>query len=121
MQMKLNILSDFKWNNVDVQIYKENKLIYFKQDMAFMQTMGLNTFVKGSGKRIELNKLGKDFEVEGKAYMSKSVIGKQSDEIRDLIAKSNYSIRKRLEVDNGVDNNFLFISPEAHYFTLTIK
>ena len=108
---EIQILSDGKWNNVDVQIYKENKLVYFKQDIAFMQTMVLNTAVKGNGKRIELNKLGKDFEVEGKAYMSKSVIGKQPDEIRDLIVKSNYSIKKRLVAEDGVDNNFLFISP----------
>lgn len=108
---EIEILSDKKWNNADIQIYDGNKLVYYKQDISFMQTMVLNTTVKGSKKRIELNKLGTDFEVDGGEYTSKNIIGKQPDEIRSLIMQSNHSIKQRLLEGNDNDSKFLFISP----------
>lgn len=107
---EVEILSDSEWDSFDIQIYVDKKLVYYEQNIYFMETIVLNSVMKGSSKNIQLNKLGDEFVIREKEYVSRSVIGKEPEEIISLISQSNYSIQQRL-VKEEDDNKFWFISP----------
>lgn len=108
---KIEVICDSEWNSCDIQIYQGSNLVFLRDNLSFMRTMVLNQEIKGRSERVQLNKLGKALDFQSKGYVSESIIGKKQDEVKTLISKSNYSIKKRLEEENDRDNGILFISP----------
>ncbi|GIN23386.1 hypothetical protein [Siminovitchia fordii] len=106
---KTEVLSDCEWNSFDIQIYANNKLTYFDQNISIMSNMILNSSITGQSRRISLNKLGEDVYIERKGRVSTNIIGKKPNEIKRIITESNNSIQARLDEKN--DENFVFISP----------
>lgn len=108
---EMNILSDCSWDNVDVQIYQGNKLIYLNQNISFIQRVVLNMIIAGSDEKIKLNKLGEDLVIQTEAYSSQSNIGMKLKKIENSIANSNFFIMQKLLEDGETNNDFLFIAP----------
>lgn len=106
----IKILSDGKWDSFDIQIYADKRLVYFEHNISFMKTIILNSVMKGRSKSIPLDKLGDEYIIEEKEYVSRSIIGKKPEEAASLISESNYYINQRLVREKN-DNKFWFIMP----------
>ena len=110
---EIEIIPDYEWDAFDIQIYQGAKLVYQKFGISFIRTMVSSFTTRGNDRRVGLNKLGRDYIIQGKEHTSQSIIGKKPDEIRSLMSKSNHSLRQRLSDETGVDDDFLFIKPSG--------
>ncbi|MCB2343299.1 hypothetical protein [Clostridium estertheticum] len=109
----LEIISEKKWNCHDIEVYKDDELIYIAKDISYMRRMSLNMHIGGQGKRIKLDKLTSEFVMKNNGSGETTIIRDKADELEELeelYNKSNYSIANRLkqEVD---DNMVVFINP----------
>ncbi|KMT22647.1 hypothetical protein [Clostridium cylindrosporum] len=107
---ELEIISDRKWDCHDIEIYKDNELIYINKNVSYIRRIQLNMNIIGQSKKVKLNKLLEEFVIKGESSEQVSIIGDEIDELENLYIKSNYSIGNRLkqEID---DNMVVFISP----------
>lgn len=102
--------SDKYWDTCDIQIYRNNKLIFFQNNISFMRTMVLNSYITTHTKNIVMNKLGNDVKIENSGKMSKNIIGDKPDELRDFISNTNNDIRSKL-IDSSGNKKTEFILP----------
>lgn len=102
--------SDKYWDTCDIQIFRNNKLIFFQDNISFMRTMVLNSYTTTHTKNITMDKLGSDVKIESSGKMSERIIGDKPDELRAFISNTNYDIRSKL-IESSGDRKTEFILP----------
>lgn len=109
---EVQIISDNeKWNYHDIEIYKNNDLIYLDTDISYIRNLQLSINMQSQEKPIKLNALDKYFLPDKKSEVSNSFIGEPIDDsFQTIIHKSNYNICNaiRKNVDNKKN---IFLQP----------
>jgi len=60
------IKSDKPWTYHDIEIFFDDVLVYYRKDLSYIRRMQLNMQLKGSEKRIRLNKIADNYAFERK-------------------------------------------------------
>lgn len=108
------------WISLDIEVYENNKLIYFDYDVAFVRSIHLGTRISGKSKIIKLNRLSSFFEIPTNPTKMKSVIiGEEIDKVEDLFQKSNLEMSRRIK--NAQDEgNIIFFKPGEIEYVLKV-
>lgn len=61
---ELEVTAECNWNNHDVEIYKNNSLIYMNEDISYIRCMNLSYSIVDRKKRIPLTTLQEYYELE---------------------------------------------------------
>ncbi|MDQ0495771.1 MULTISPECIES: hypothetical protein [Paenibacillus] len=106
------ILSTSSWNNYDIELYADGKLIYFDKDTYFMRSLKINATIGRQGHTIPLKNLGKEFKTmnSGKEQIITNITSENKTFEELKIKHSESNIRRRLN-EEEVDDSFLFIKP----------
>lgn len=104
------IKSDVPWTFHDIEIYINNELVYFEEDISYMRRMQINMHLVEPGKRIKLNKIADKYILQRNDKGQISKIGDSPDRFEELMANSTSEIKKRLSAEEP-DNQVTFMKP----------
>ncbi|KOO47743.1 hypothetical protein [Viridibacillus arvi] len=107
---KIEINLTEEWQAFDIEIYRNNNLVYFNYDVSFMRRLHLNMSVSNRPKKIKLNQLDEFFELKTSSNTQETIIGEAIGELEELFVKSNYEMRKKL-LEEQEKENITFIRP----------
>ncbi|HFR4159389.1 TPA: hypothetical protein ACHVJ3_001577 [Bacillus cereus] len=107
---EIEINSPADWQSVDIEVYRNDDLVYFNYDVSFIKRINLSMNLVDKPKRIKLNQLDDFFELKSNSVVGKSIIGEDIDELEELFSKSNFQMRKKL-LDEQEKENITFIRP----------
>lgn len=107
---ELEITAECNWNNHDVEIYKNNSLIYKNKDVSYVKCMQLNFAVTGRKKRIPLTTLQEYYELEQQNDFEKSIIGTPPTQVQESLDEINRTLVHKVNNLKASDD-FLFIQP----------
>lgn len=68
---ELEVTAECNWNNHDVEIYKNNSLIYMNEDISYIRCMNLSYSIVDRKKRIPLTTLQEYYELEQQKILKK--------------------------------------------------
>lgn len=107
---ELEVTAECNWNNHDVEIYKNNSLIYMNEDISYIRCMNLSYSIVGRKKRIPLTTLQEYYELEQQKDFEKSIIGTPPEPVQESLDEIN---RTRVRKMNNlkVSDKFLFVQP----------
>lgn len=94
---ELEITTKCNWNNHDIEIYKDNQLIYIKKDISYIRSMHLNFSIAGRKKRIPLTTLQEYYELELQNEVRKSIIGTPPEPVQKFLAEMNQTLVHKLD------------------------
>lgn len=107
---ELNINSSKEWVTVDIEIFKNDDLIYYNNDLSYIKTLRLSMGIARTPKRVKLNKLNEFFELQQDPIKHETVIGETIDKLDEIFFNSNLDIRKKL-LNEKEKENIIFIKP----------
>lgn len=107
---ELEITTKCNWNNHDIEIYKDNQLIYIDKDVSYIRSMHLNFSIAGRKKRIPLTTLQDYYELELQNEVRKSIIGTPPEPVQEFLAEMNQTLVHKLDNQKASDR-FLFVRP----------
>lgn len=107
---QLEITAECDWNNHDLEIYRDNRLIYINTDISYVRCMHFSYSVASRKKRIPLTTLQKDFELEQHQNFSESIIGTPPEQAKESLDEINRTLVRKLTNLKGSDH-FLFVQP----------
>lgn len=105
----IEINCDVEWNNHDLYMYVDDKLIYSRKNLFYFRNFSLKTQLS-TNKTIPLRKIADEYVI--KEYSSETISSKPEQSINslDVINKANRAIIKLID-DEKPDKQILFISP----------
>ena len=110
----LEIPTGCDWNNYDIEICQDGRLVYIDHDVFFARTLHLTLSIPGPKKRIPLNTLQKYYELETQSNVHKSVIGPPPEPVRESLSAINQTLVRNLH-NQKISDRFLFVKPgELH-------
>lgn len=107
---ELEFNSSEDWQSVDIEVYRNNRLVYFNYDVSFIKSVHLSMGRLERPKKIKLNQLDDFAELKSSSVIEESIIGEAIDELEELFSKSNFQMRKKL-LDEQEKENITFIKP----------
>lgn len=107
---ELEITSECNWNNYDVEIYKNNSLIYINKDISYIRCINLSFSIAGRKKRIPLTTLQEYYELEQQKHFEKSIIGTPPKQVQESLDEMNKMLVRKIN-NLKVSDDFLFVQP----------
>lgn len=107
---ELEIKAECNWDNHDVEIYKDNALIYLNRDISYMRCVHLSFSMAGRKKRIPLTILQEYYDLEQKGKPSTSVVGIPPEPAQEALDEINGTLVHKINNAKGSDK-FIFIRP----------
>ena len=107
---KLEIKAECNWDNHDVEIYKDNALIYLNRDISYMRCVHLSFSMAGRKKRIPLTILQEYYDLEQKEKPSTSVVGIPPEPAQEALDEINGTLVHKINNAKASDK-FIFIRP----------
>lgn len=107
---ELEVKAECNWNNHDVEIYKDNALLYINRDISYIRCMNLTFSTAGRKKRIPLAVLQECYELEQKGTSTTSVVGTPPEPAQEALDAINGALVRRINNAKASDK-FIFIRP----------
>lgn len=107
---ELEIKAECNWDNHDVEIYKDNALIYLNRDISYMRCVHLSFSMAGRKKRIPLTILQEYYDLEQKGKPSTSVVGIPPEPAQEALDEINGTLVHKINNAKASDK-FIFIRP----------
>lgn len=107
---ELEVTAECNWNNHDVEIYKNNSLIYMNEDISYIRCMNLSYSIVGRKKRIPLTTLQEYYELEQQKDFEKSIIGTPPEPVQESLDEINRTLVRKMN-NLKVSDKFLFVQP----------
>lgn len=107
---ELEVKAECNWNNHDVEIYKDNVLLYINRDISYIRCMNLTFSTAGRKKRIPLAVLQECYELEQKGTSTTSVVGTPPEPAQAALDAINGALVRRINNAKASDQ-FIFIRP----------
>lgn len=107
---ELEITAECNWNNHDIEIYKNDKLIYIDRDISYMKCMYLNMNTAGRKKKIPLTALREYYELEKQGSVRRSIAGTPPKQVEEYINELNRVLVRKIN-NLQISDKFLFVRP----------
>lgn len=107
---ELEVTAECNWNNHDVEIYKNNALIYMNEDISYMRCMNFSFSIVGRKKKIPLTTLQEYYELEQQEEFGRSVIGTPPKQVQEALNEINRTLVRNVN-NLKVSDKFLFVQP----------
>ncbi|MBK5502781.1 hypothetical protein [Peribacillus sp. TH14] len=107
---ELEINPSEEWKSLDIEIFKNNRLVYFNYNLSYISTVHLSMGMASRSKRIKLNELDDFFELQNDPSKHEMIIGEAVDKLEELFWKSNNQMRQKLLKEQEKEN-ITFIKP----------
>lgn len=107
---ELEITTESNWNNHDIEIYKDNKLVYLNQDISYMRSMQLNMSIMGQKERLPLTTLKEYYEFEIEGSTQTTFIGERPEEIEQTLNEMNQDLTRKIK-NHKATERFLLVRP----------
>ncbi|WP_336866258.1 hypothetical protein [Peribacillus frigoritolerans] len=107
---ELEINSNVEWASFDIEVYKNNKLLYFNYDISYMKSLHFSMGLVNQPKSVRLNHLSSYFEIPSEPSITESIVGEERDYIEELYSKSNFEMSRQLK-NVQEEGNITFIKP----------
>lgn len=98
-----------KWNNHDISIYSNGKLIYSRKNLSYIMGFNIETRIS-TDKDIPLSTIGDNYRMSGYSSRTISSSKKKIDTTVELIDKANKKIIRLIE-NETTDTQVTFIKP----------
>lgn len=108
---KLEVAIACEWDNHDIEIYKDGRLLYINRDVSYIESIHLGISVVGQKKKIPLTKLQEYYELETNGAVHTSVIGEQPEPIKQTLQEMNLSLVRKIN-NRKETGRFLFVRPK---------
>ena len=105
----LEVKAECDWNNHDIEVFENGKLIYINRNISYMRHMQFSISVGGRKKRIPLKTLN-DYEVEIKGKPQVSSIGEPPEPVQKMLGECNQELVLSLQKQKGSET-FQFYQP----------
>ncbi len=105
---KLEVNSDKTWKSHDIQIFKDEELIYYQRDVAYIRHITLKSKIKSTGKSVQLSKIGTSYVETRESSLSASEIGEPIDKFEEIMNTSNNKIKRFIKTEHP-DDKVVFI------------
>ena len=107
---QLKVVTECDWNNHDIEIYKDDKLVYISKDVSYMKSIQLGVSMASKKKRIPLTTLQEDYELEMKGATHTSIIGEPPEAVKQSLGEMNQVLVRKIN-NRKETGRFLFIRP----------
>lgn len=107
---KVEFDSEKKWDGFDVEIYLNNELIYFRENIVYMGEMQLNVQNDNPTKTVKLDTISDSYSFKPKGGGYSIKVGTPLNECEDVLNKSSYEIKNRLN-NEKTDKQIMFMKP----------
>lgn len=107
---ELEITTACDWNQHDIEIYQDDKLVYINRDCSYIKRMHFNLTMESRKKRIPLLALRKYYELALPGSVQESVIGTPPEPVKSVLGEMNQTLIRKLTNQKSSDR-FLFVQP----------
>lgn len=107
---EVKIKSDRPWTYHDIEIFINDELFYYRENVSYIRQVQMNVNIKGQDKKIRLNKIAADYTFEHKGSNEISTIGEFPNEYEEVMRFSTAEINKWLKAEKP-DNQVTFMKP----------
>lgn len=104
------IKSDKPWSYYDMEIFIEDELVYYRNDISYMKHIQVNMQINGDDKKIKLNKIADSYAFESNSGKHISNIGDPPDKYEKMMFASSAEIKKWLNAEKP-DEQITFVKP----------
>lgn len=99
-----------EWNSMELQIFREGKLCFYENNIAFASQIHLRFSVDSGKQRIPLKKLRDYFEIPNQKSAHETIVGEERDKAQDVLLGSNAYFVKKINNEKA-SSRFWCISP----------
>lgn len=107
---ELEVTAECNWNNHDIEIYQNNRLIYRNENISYIRCINLDFSIVGRKKRIPLTTLQEYYEIEQQKSHEKSIIGTPPKSVQESLDEINMTLVRKMNNLKDSDK-FLFVQP----------
>ncbi|MED4531504.1 hypothetical protein [Metabacillus fastidiosus] len=108
--LEIEMNSDVEWTSFDIEVYRNNELIYFNYDISYIESINLTMNVVNRPKNVKLNQLASSFEIPSEPSTSEIMVGEELNFIEELYSKSNFEMSRQIKLVQE-EGNITFIKP----------